>query len=348
MGGLGNTGYPNFCNSTGAWKDHCPTRELDGDMWDTNVGSNPEFAGATHVFVPYCSSDSWSGNRDASDATYGWAFKGKEIVRQVFEALYEKHGLANASAVYFTGVSAGGMGVLVNADSVGKYVHKIAPKATYAADMNAGWFTSIEPLGHCEDVPDCPQDQPAPAAPTTVGDQCRLGESLWGGIVDESCAQFMGMRNAWKCYLGNIGYQHVTEKLFVSEMQTDCWQLSWYGDAPATNKTSQLCWHEDTHWPNAVQKSFANKLRAKLQSELQQVKRGIFSPVCYVHDVSWEQRIARGGSACGKLKALQSFIFGKPVDKQCGEKLLDECAGLECSLECTASLSDLKHNYGMR
>jgi hypothetical protein len=308
-------------------------------MWATDVALNPEFAGATHIMVPYCSSDSWSGNRNASDATHGWAFKGKEIVRQVFEALYENHGLANASAVYFTGVSAGGMGVLVNADSVGEYVHRVAPRATFAADMNAGWFTSIKPLGHCKHVPDCPQDQPAPAAPTTVGDQCRLGASLWGGVVDESCAEFMGERDAWKCYLGDVGYKHVTEKLFVSEMQTDCWQLSWYGDAPATNKTSPLCAPagEDPHWPTTTQKNFASQLREKLQTELQQVKRGIFSPVCYIHDVNWSQRIARGGSACGKLEALQSFIFGKPVDKKCGEKLLDDCVGLECSAKCIHS-----------
>ena len=152
--------------------------------------------------------------------------------------------------------------------------------------------------------------------------------------MDESCAKAMGERDAWKCYLGNYGYKHVKEKLFVSEMQTDCWQLSWYGDAPATNKTSSLCRHKDAHWPTVDQKHFANQLRAKLHSELQQVKRGIFAPVCYIHDVTWEQRIARGSSACGKLKALQSFIFGRPVDKECGEKLLDECAGLECSSTC--------------
>ena len=40
---------------------HCPTRELAGDMWDADAAANPEFAGAAHVYVPYCSSDSWCG-----------------------------------------------------------------------------------------------------------------------------------------------------------------------------------------------------------------------------------------------------------------------------------------------
>merc|ERR1712113_1352882 len=101
-----------------------------------DVDTNPEFAGAAHVFVPYCSSDSWSGDRDASPATYGWAFKGKVIVREVFRALAKSHGLQDVSAVYLTGVSAGGMGVLVNADSVGEYIANVAPSANYAADMN--------------------------------------------------------------------------------------------------------------------------------------------------------------------------------------------------------------------
>ena len=93
-------------------------------------------------------------------------------------------------------------------------VRTVAPAAVFAADMNAGWFTSLQPLGHCEDVPDCPQDKPAPAAPTTVAEQCRLGASLWGGVVDESCAQHVGEREAWRCYLGDTGYRHVAEKLF--------------------------------------------------------------------------------------------------------------------------------------
>ena len=40
-----------------------------------------------------------------------------------------------------------------------------------------------------------------------------------------------------------------------------------YGDAPATNKTSGLCWHEDRHWPTAAQRSFAAELRAKIRGE---------------------------------------------------------------------------------
>ena len=44
-----------------------------------------------------------SGSRAASAATHGWAFQGKAIVRRVFEALHERHGLSRASVVYFTG-----------------------------------------------------------------------------------------------------------------------------------------------------------------------------------------------------------------------------------------------------
>jgi hypothetical protein len=38
-------------------------------MFDDNATANPNFHCANHVFLPYCTSDSWSGDKAASART---------------------------------------------------------------------------------------------------------------------------------------------------------------------------------------------------------------------------------------------------------------------------------------
>ncbi len=39
--------------------DHWPSVRKVGGILSDDRGENPHFADANHVFVPYCSSDSW-------------------------------------------------------------------------------------------------------------------------------------------------------------------------------------------------------------------------------------------------------------------------------------------------
>jgi hypothetical protein len=101
-----------------------------------NRSFNP-VAGATKVFLVYCSSDAHAGNTSVqSSLTPGrqWHFRGKEILRAVMAELVAKEGLS-AAATYFvlTGGSAGGMATLNNADWVGQLVRQAAPHAKFVA-----------------------------------------------------------------------------------------------------------------------------------------------------------------------------------------------------------------------
>ena len=71
---------------------------MSSDNWETvkSVGGilsadpqeNPYFADANHVFVPYCSSDSWSGTVSHKNED-GFNFMGRHIVREVIRELSE-------------------------------------------------------------------------------------------------------------------------------------------------------------------------------------------------------------------------------------------------------------------
>ena len=80
---------------------------------------NPYWYDANHVFVPYCSSDSWSGAKVKSDARDGLRFMGSLIVRQVMADLIPLGlGQSHGADLLMAGSSAGGLGVMLNLDKV--------------------------------------------------------------------------------------------------------------------------------------------------------------------------------------------------------------------------------------
>ena len=105
------------------------------------ASSNPgnAFAGWNQVFVPYCSSDMWMGQRrdvplEGGDVAFRIHFEGARIVDAVLEGL--EAGLASddgeetlppiatADQVLFAGLSAGGLGVQTHLDAVAE---RLAP-----------------------------------------------------------------------------------------------------------------------------------------------------------------------------------------------------------------------------
>ena len=71
------------------------------------------------VFVPSCSSDSFSGRRIASETTGGLHFQGGNIVEAVLEDLESRLGAATASIVLL-GSGDAGRGVVEACDNLGR------------------------------------------------------------------------------------------------------------------------------------------------------------------------------------------------------------------------------------
>ena len=71
---------------------------------------NPAFAGYIKVYVPYCSSDEHSGNKEASEETGNFHFNGRNIVSAVVDDLHATGTLGHPGGehVVLAGASAGG------------------------------------------------------------------------------------------------------------------------------------------------------------------------------------------------------------------------------------------------
>jgi hypothetical protein len=68
----------------------------------------------------YCSSDIWSGDAPASNATFGYTFRGSRIVAAVMTGLMKTQGLGSkpGQRLLFGGCSAGAIGAMNNIEAV--------------------------------------------------------------------------------------------------------------------------------------------------------------------------------------------------------------------------------------
>lgn len=142
-------------------------------------------------YVPYCSSDSWSGSSPAG-STSRFAFMGSVILQEVLRDLLPQ-GLLNASKLMLTGSSAGGTGVMLNLDRVTDFLSLQGSTAEVRGVTDSGWFL--------DNVPYAPADcqDPQRCAPTTA---VQLGHALWNAQVPSACkAQYAAQ--PWRCYFGH-------------------------------------------------------------------------------------------------------------------------------------------------
>ena len=204
------------CNRRGGQESELMTtgrtprsRPGNGILSSSN-GDNKFFASVNQVFVAYCSSDLWSGDRAASPETNGLHFRGASIVRAVIEDLADPSitaspNLAEATDILFSGSSAGGAGVLAHLD----WLAEKFPKASVRGIDDAGWFINIPPYN---------------PTLTPVDEVVQSAYKYWNGTVDESCAD-VNPGTEGLCYLGEQVYPYISAPLFVQIAQFDGPQL---------------------------------------------------------------------------------------------------------------------------
>jgi hypothetical protein len=212
---------------------------------------NP-FAGWNHVFVYYCSSDGWSGQvRDRAalarvadgtiDVPYRLHFLGAHIVDAVFDMLRGGGGplhyrdadgnsialprMGHGGTVLFAGSSAGGGGVIRNADRIGDALSVIsktcgsgdcAPRFAALIDGSVG--LARETLDHAGSGA-CGQ---AASSECTYAESMRLrwqtvSQDFWNASSDTSClAHHAPQGEDWRCADGvHIVRHHLTTPFFV-------------------------------------------------------------------------------------------------------------------------------------
>ncbi|XP_063613318.1 palmitoleoyl-protein carboxylesterase NOTUM-like [Penaeus indicus] len=190
------------------------TRQVGGIL-SPDPEENPHWWTANHVFVPYCSSDSWAGTRRAADGSGEFSFMGSVIVEKVIEQLLALN-LTHGHKLILAGSSAGGVGALVNVDRVAAQLARQGIRAEVRAVADSGWFLDNEPFAplKCVDAHSCP---PVEAI--------RRGQELWRGRIPDACAE-QYPRHPWYCYFGYRLYETMKAPLFIFQWVFDEAQMT--------------------------------------------------------------------------------------------------------------------------
>jgi hypothetical protein len=179
--------------------DRWPSVKTVGGILSADPDENPHFADANHVFVPYCSSDAWSGTKKGHGNKP--SFLGHYIMREVIRELADFEQLLFHEELYLAGGSAGGVGVLNNVDMVADMVGPAGLQVRGIVD--SGWFLDNDPF-----TSDCSHG---------AGGKCSVitdfikGVKMWNARVPKRCADaYPG--EEWKCFLGYRIYPLIQSK----------------------------------------------------------------------------------------------------------------------------------------
>lgn len=192
-------------------------------------------------YVPYCSSDVFSGDAPAT-ATSKWAFRGKSILNALVQDLGGL-GIASASDVAVAGCSAGAQTVVVNLDYVADLLAGVT-KAPVSGIMDAGWFLNRVPLVARDTAPSiqfvrrcrdgsCVCARGVCAPPRAVSRRAHAvlcctrqqeALALWNGQVNEACAVAYGDQR-WQCYFSPVTVKYLKTRFFMHTEQFDAFQV---------------------------------------------------------------------------------------------------------------------------
>ncbi|KAM4697446.1 palmitoleoyl-protein carboxylesterase notum2-like [Rhinophrynus dorsalis] len=281
---------------------------------------NPLWWNLNTVFVPYCSSDVWSGNVSKSRDNY--AFMGSMIIQEVIRDLVPK-GIKQAKTVILAGSSAGGTGVLINIDRVAALVEELTVEAVQVRGLvDSGWFldSKHEKQSDCLDVSKC-----------AMTEAIKKGLKLWNGILPENCKQHFKREDEWRCIYGPKLYTSMKTPIFVVQWLYDEEQLR------IENIQAEFQSMTANKW-NSIQ-----SIGRELKKSLREVP-AVFAPACFSHTLitksNWLEFQVKGVTLARALhcwdRSLQENRGPKMVIRGCPFHVIDNCLWPHCNPTCPA------------
>ncbi|XP_051532173.1 palmitoleoyl-protein carboxylesterase notum1a-like [Myxocyprinus asiaticus] len=288
---------------------------------------NPHWWNANRVFVPYCSSDVWSGSTAKTDQN-DYAFMGSLIIQEVIKELLTKKGLDNPKVLLLAGSSAGGTGVLLNVDRVAELLKELGHGSVQVRGLaDSGWFLDNQQYRttDCIDTVNC--------APT---DAIQRGIRFWGSVVPEHCRrEFEG--EEWNCFFGYKVHPTLKSPVFVVQWLFDEAQLT-VDNIHLTGQTLQ-----EGQW------RYIQNLGNELRNTLKNVP-AMFVPACLSHEIItrsyWMDIHVKGTSLPRALqcwdRSLQNSLRNhgnsssivRTPPRGCPSHLIDSCPWPHCNPTC--------------
>lgn len=299
----------NALMSSNTWNKQ--SMQLDG-IFDSNPQYNPQFYNANLVYVPYCSSDSWSGNSQRNASATPWIYRGTRIIKYVVQDMLQNHGLNDASMLVMGGCSSGARGALYNIDSVCSMLN---PKTKCLGFHDAVWWADIPPLE---------------VGQISLYDALVDGAPLWNGsILMNKCGSLETLTPAEfaLCYFADNAVGHVATQILVHTEQYDAFQIPYdIGHNPPYNTT------EMTYIAN-----LRNVITTTLAAAIHPPNKA-WSAACFQHCVSQGSTFwTIQETASGKTLQQALFEFIKYNDTT---SYIDSCSSFNCSPGCPSVPSD--------
>lgn len=255
---------------------------------------NPYWWNANHVFIPYCSSDIWSGD---SAAPNEMAFLGSRIIDEVISELIRSpiYRFVDAKFVLLAGSSAGAAGVMINLDRVARNIAESGSKADVRGLADSGWILENDYLEHIAAGKGAANKAPKQqtqqqSLPCTDAANCSPMESirgafkLWNSRVPTACTDRFP-NEPWRCFFGYRLYPTLQTPLFVVQYQYDEFQIHVDG------MTRGRVWNE--HERLQYIRSLSDAIRYTLNNV-----SAVFAPSCMSHVVltkpDWHKASVKG------------------------------------------------------
>lgn len=222
--------------------------------WDPE--ENPYYYHANMVYIPYCSSDTWTGTYKATSRDE-FSFMGSLIVDEVLKDLLAQ-GLTKGKKLILAGSSAGGTGVLMNLDRVAYNMAQWAPNVEVRGVSDSGWFL------------DNKQYKPVPclnAHSCAPVDGIKRGVELWHGQLPRRCEARHTQSERWRCYFGYRLYPTLKTPVYIVQYLFDVAQLTADNVGPPVHKEQ---------W------QYIHKLGREIKESLKNVS-AVFAPACMSH-----------------------------------------------------------------
>ena len=278
-----------------------------GAALDDDPAANPVFAAWNKVVLPYCTSDDFSGARNATSSD-PWLFQGSRVLPAVLVALQRRHGLRDGGTVVLAGSSAGGEALYPNVDLVSE---RLLPHSEVLALDDSGYFLSSAPY----------QGQTNCTSPFACTEQegIRLGVAYWNAQLNARCVAARPPARAYECLLGPTALPFLRTPVFVFQYLFDAAQLAHDGLGDPSG--------------NADKMRYAAQSASNLTTSLAR-QPYVFLPACFTHTVlgdrDWTKMAIDGVLLTDAVKA---FLARKPA-----LRLVDSCTGsVRCNPTCPGS-----------
>jgi O-palmitoleoyl-L-serine hydrolase len=293
--------FPYLMSSNGLPK----IKNVTEGIFSENSIQNPSFYNSNMVIVHYCSSDGFSGEREASQETFGNHFRGKRIIETLIHDLFQFHNLNNAKEILLTGCSAGGMGLSINTNFISQLVKINIPNVKLLALNDAGHFVDAPVLDS--------------KIETMKGNMIK-GIKLWNSQLDRECL-LNYPSNPYLCLMNQYSLPFTKIPTLVFNSKFDSFQIGYnVGNFSFT-------------YENPIYKRFALNLGELTTRTLRNIGdlHSVYSPSCTCHCVLMDDHYFEM-----KLKGHSlRDVFEKWWNKN-GNRMMffDDCQGTDCSQKC--------------